>query len=132
VVRSAFYARIFIRSICFLSLALSGCANGYITTLIQTGVGLDVSENPQTQVPHIRFGYIRSQYYYVPTLLSADGNSVSTPDLVSTIKVQSTFLSSTLICERFAIGPDAVNSIGGAAAFGVSSDTTKEDNTLCN
>lgn len=105
-------------------LLCSGCApKGYITAAVQTVIGLDVSENPQTQVPHIRFGFIRSQLYYIPTGASeptpGTGSSPSpsqaglTPELVSDIDVDITFLNRTTIKERFAVGPSAVRS--GAA-----------------
>jgi hypothetical protein len=92
-----------------------GCAaNGYITASVQSVLGLDVSENPQTQVPHIRFGYIRSQMYYLPTGKvrvdgGASGSASETPVLVSDIDVDAQFLQSIKIKERFAVGKEAVS-----------------------
>lgn len=109
-----------------LPLLLTGCAgNGYISSTIHTVVGLDVSENPKTQVPHVRFGYVRSGLYYVPTGKSPGpkgsvdtGQSVKdTPELVSEIFVNAKFLSSVTINEKFAIGAEAVKSSAASRAF---------------
>jgi hypothetical protein len=95
-----------------MALGLSACATGYITTSVQSVVGLDVSENPKTQVPHIRFGFVRSQYYYLPTGKSesaqgapSSGRADETPTLVSSIDVDMQFLQSGKISEKFAVGP---------------------------
>lgn len=93
-----------------------GCsANGYITASVQSVIGLDVSENPQTQVPHARFGFIRNQYYYIPTGKvvvegGTSGPANETPELVSDIYVKSQFLQGIEIKEKFAVGSQAVGS----------------------
>jgi hypothetical protein len=109
--------------------ALFGCAgNGYITSGVNTVVGLDVSENPKTQVPHVRFGYVRSQLYYVPTgktettsgqTASSSGRADETPVVVSEIFVNSKFLSDITISEKFAIGNTAVQSGAANATFSI-------------
>ncbi len=103
-----------------LCLLLGGCAtNGYITSVISTGIGLDVSENPQTQVPHVRFGYIRNGVYYIPT--DKVGNPVGdvrkTPNVVSKIHVSTKFLSAITITEKFAVGGRAVHSDSAQQLF---------------
>jgi hypothetical protein len=104
----------------------SGCgAKGYIVASVQSVIGLDVSENPKTQVPHIRFGYVRSQYYYIPTGKAESGKGVpggsgkadETPDLVSEMYVNLKFLSSAMIHERFAVGKHAVQTPAAQALF---------------
>lgn len=111
---------------CCLTLAAvllaGGCAHrGYIVASVQTVIGLDVSENPQTQVPHVRFGYVRNQFYYVPTGKSegdAPGGPASdTPELVSDLDVDMKFLDSTRIREKFAIGAVAVGGAPATAMF---------------
>jgi hypothetical protein len=107
--------------ICAGMLLGPGCApSGYITASVQSVIGLDISENPQTQVPHIRFGFIRNQLYYIPTGkvvvsggAAGSGEAKETPELVSDIDVDITFLNKTKIIERFAVGPVAVTT--GAA-----------------
>lgn len=109
------------------TLLLSGCAgNGYITSSINTVLGLDVSENPKTQVPHIRFGYVRSGLYYVPTgktestnggTSTSSGQANETPTVVSDIFINSKFLTDITISEKFAIGGDAVQSQAAQQSF---------------
>jgi len=109
-----------------LAVCMSGCATGYITSSINTGIGLDVSENAQTQVPHVRFGYIRSGVYYIPTGKVSDphGSASDTPHVVSKIHVSSEFLKNVDITEKFAVGDQAVHSDGAKQLFAdVSSET---------
>ena len=110
-----------------VALLLSGCAaKGYIVTNIASVVGLDVSENPKTQVPHIRFGFVRSQYYYIPTGKAESGQGTpggsgwasETPELVSDIDIEMQFLNYGKIKERFAVGPPAVKTNAAQALFG--------------
>lgn len=114
-------------------LALQGCsANGYITASVQSVIGLDVSENPQTQVPHVRFGFIRNQLYYVPTGKvvvgqgGTSGEAKDVPHLVSYIKLNSTFAQSMEIEERFAVGDEASNSPAAQALFGAAQIVTPQ------
>lgn len=112
-----------------VSIIFGGCfGNGYIASSVNTVLGLDVSENPQTQIPHIRFGYVRSGLYYVPTgkTLAQGGQSNSipgpaseTPNVVSEIFVNSKFLSDIVISEKFAIGADAVHSDSANSTFSI-------------
>ncbi len=103
------------------ALLCSGCAtNGYISSVITTGIGLDVSENPQTQIPHVRFGYIRNGVYYIPTGKTgnlANGDVTQTPTVVSKIHVSSKFLEGITISEKFAVGEEAVDSSGARQLF---------------
>jgi len=89
-------------------------------------IGLDVSENPQTQVPHVRFGFARSQLYYIPTGKTVEGSgntgqstgqASDTPTLVSDIHVDITPLKQIVITERFAVGQGAVNSLAAQSLF---------------
>ena len=130
---STTHAMITYTRFCLASLSLTagllfpGCAgNGYITSSVSTVLGLDVSENPKTQVPHVRFGYVRSGLYYVPTgkTESANGGSTTssgqaneTPSVVSDIFVHSKFLTDITISEKFAIGSDAVQSQAAQQSF---------------
>ncbi len=109
------------------ALWFSGCsAKGYITSSVNTVLGLDVSENPKTQVPHVRFGFVRSQYYYIPTGLTPTEHGIvtkgapatETPELVSEIDVDIKFLNWGRVRERFAVGDKAVQAPAANALFG--------------
>jgi hypothetical protein len=120
-------------SLLALGTLTAGCTtNGYITSSVSTVLGLDVSENPKTQIPHVKFGYARTGLYYVPTGKTAYGdpgqtasyalqNSDSvkdTPQVVSEIFVHSKFLTDITISEKFAIGATAVDSHAAVATLG--------------
>ena len=100
---------------------LAGCGTkGYITSSVQTIVGLDIGENPKTQIPHIKLGFGRSQLYYIPTGAlensKGSGQANETPDLLSEIEVHSKFGEAS-IKEKFAVGKSAVASPGVQSLF---------------
>lgn len=106
--------------LCWLLFWVSGCgAKGYIVASVQSVIGLDVSENPKTQVPHVRFGFVRSQYFYVPTGKAAGGSgrAADTPELVSVMEVDLRFLNYARIHERFAVGKGAVQAPAAQQLF---------------
>lgn len=59
--------------LCLAALLLaagSGCQTAVrenIISTINTGVGVTLAENPQTQLYEVKVGYIRSQFYSIPT-----------------------------------------------------------------
>ena len=65
-------------------LSFSGCTTVVrenIISNINTGVGVSVTENPQTQLYEIKAGYIRTQFYSVPTgkmILYSDKSQIQT------------------------------------------------------
>ncbi len=114
-----------------LALFVQGCAsNGYISSSITTGIGLDVSENSQTQIPHVRFGYIRHGLYYIPTGATTNGGGkvTDTPHVVSKIHVKSEFLKTMEITEKFAVGDKASDSQAARQLFAEPSAGTTERN----
>jgi len=74
----------------------------------------------------VRFGFARSQLYYIPTGKTTEGsgntsqsagNASDTPTLVSDINVDITPLKQIVIKERFAVGQGAVHSLAAQALF---------------
>jgi hypothetical protein len=62
-----------------------GCQNVVrenVLSTINTGVGVTLAENPQTQLYEVKVGYIRSQFYSIPTsktiLEEAEASTVTT------------------------------------------------------
>src|SRR5882724_10789180 len=54
----------------FAAMMATGCKTVIrenVISSIDTGFGATIMENKQTQVPEIKLGYIRSQFYSVPT-----------------------------------------------------------------
>lgn len=83
-------------------LSLAGCAHkpGEILSTTQTVIGIDISQSPDSQTPHVRLGFIRSQFHVVPT--STNG-PISAPAVDSSIAVNQR-LTSTDIAEDFRTG----------------------------
>ena len=76
----------------------SKIANGNITSVTQSVIGLDLSQDASSAVPHVRIGFVRSQYHVVPT-----GSNVFAPAVISSIDVESSW-NSNAIAEDFATG----------------------------
>jgi hypothetical protein len=115
-----------------------------IITSIDTGVGASIAENKQTQMYELKAGYIRSQFYSIPTgkLVENDGTANDTaivtspkgeisnakisnaanltPQVVSGIKMHSGLQDLLLgldVSENFAVGEVAVNSQAAIAMY---------------
>jgi hypothetical protein len=116
-----------------LAVALTGCtsvATQNVISSINTGIGISLAENPQTQLYEAKLGYIRSQFYSVPTgktlCDSSNTNCVAKNDadkavtLLAGIRVSSSlqhlFLGAD-ITESFAIGCCAVDSPAAVAMY---------------
>lgn len=121
---------------CALLLALlasAGCTTVVrenIISSINTGVGVSIAENPQTQLYEIKAGYIRSQFYSIPTGKKVEdgkgqGASITnaanvTPEVVAGIRMKSDarhlFLGMD-IAENFAVGEVGVMSPAAVAMY---------------
>lgn len=80
---------------------LTGCATnskGNITSVTQSVIGIDISQSADSAVPHVRLGFVRSQYHVVPT-----GTNMYAPAVISSINLSST-LNQNEISEDFATG----------------------------
>lgn len=123
-----------------LVVALAGLGTGCSTvreniiSSVNTGFGIQVTQNPQTQVPEVKVGYVRSQFYSIPTAKTVGKirNNLSptataplndpskTPELVSGIKAGASSKSGIVgmdIAENFAVGHEAVNSRAAIAMY---------------
>jgi hypothetical protein len=113
-----------------------------VISTIETGFGASITENKQTQVPEIKVGYIRSQFYSVPTGKMVENSSTNnamvtgtngavanaqisnaanvTPNMVAGIRVESGWdigLFTANISENFALGDIAVTSPAAIAMY---------------
>jgi hypothetical protein len=118
-----------------------------VISTIDTGFGATIAENKQTQIPEIKVGYIRSQFYSVPTgkvvenqkikTKAADGKSAEvigdhqtnaanlTPEMVAGIRVHSSWSTGLFgadISESFALGEAAVKSQAAIAMYVASAE----------
>lgn len=124
-----------------LPLFVAGCGTVVrenIISSIETGIGATVAENPKTELYEAKVGYIRSQFYSIPTgkivknekakYATNTVNEVDirtnradlTPEVVSGIHVESDarhlFLGMN-VSENFAVGKTAVNSRAATAMY---------------
>src|SRR2546422_4074592 len=108
-------------------LILAGCTTVVrenIISSVNTGIGVSLAENPKTEMYEVKVGYIRSQFYSVPTGKMVEGatnNAANlTPELVSGIKMNSDarhlFVGIT-VAENFAVGKVAVMSPAAVAMY---------------
>ena len=116
----------------------SSIAKQNVLSAINTGIGVTVAQNPQTQFYEGKIGYVRSQFYSVPTgktvcedhcsKAEKDPNHQCTPsnaadtavELLSGIRVHSgieNLLLGVDVTESFAIGHAAVTSPVAAAMY---------------
>lgn len=72
--------------------------HGNIVSVTQSVVGLDFSQDPSSATPHMRLGFVRSQFHVVPT-----GTNVYAPAVISSMDLD-TSLSHQTIVEDFATG----------------------------
>lgn len=131
---------LFIPATVFL-LAGSGCSTTVvrenIISTVNTGLGISIAENPKTELYEVKVGYIRSQYYSIPTGKTVkndnepnggiankqdlrSNNADKTPQVISGIRVKSDIEHLFLgvdISESFAVGDVAVMSPAAVAMF---------------
>lgn len=88
---------------------------GDIVSATTSVVGIDISQDAASQSPHIRLGYVRSQFQIVPTAKGSNG--ITAPQVSNTMSVNSKPLNNQ-INESFATG-DAVKSTGDAPLLAV-------------
>lgn len=137
------------------ALLAAGCSSTVIRenllSSVETGVGISIAENHQTQLYEVRAGYIRSQFYSIPTgklvrntnaataLVSGPGAAVTnaqisnaadvTPVVVSGIRMHTGWQSLLLgmdVSENFAVGTVAVMSPAAVAMYVAGADSKEK------
>ena len=89
-------------SITILALALTGCiarpTRTDILSVTESLVGIDISQSASDNTPHIRFGYVRTQYHLVPT----SKESIYAPPVANSmdVDVQSKYLNAFRIAGK--------------------------------
>lgn len=117
----------------FFGLGCKTVVRENIVSSVNTGIGISLTENPQTELYEVKIGYIRSQFYSVPTgkMVEADdkvngaeqklsNGAHRTPNVVSGIRFNSDFrhlLLGATISENFAVGDRAVMSPAAVAMY---------------
>jgi hypothetical protein len=107
-------------------LGTQGCATSDHAVLAATGtvIGVELSQNPATQVPQGKLGYNRAEFAYVPTNRNKSdeagqsGNGAAdTAEVLMEIKYSDIFSSGSGIYQRLAVGKTAVSQAGAAYMF---------------
>lgn len=92
---------------------------------INTGIGASLTENPKTELYEVKLGFIRTQFYSVPTGKQVEGGIATNradlvPNLVSGIRARSgiehLFVGMD-VSENFAVGDIAVMSPAAVAMY---------------
>jgi hypothetical protein len=86
---------------------------GDIVSASTSVVGIDISQDAASSTPHIRLGYVRTQFHIVPTARGSNG--ISAPQVSNTMGVDSAPLHNK-INESFSTG-EATTSTGDAPAL---------------
>lgn len=110
-----------------LLLAASGCAGRHsIVAATGTNIGVEISENPQTQAPYAKLGYQRTEWAIVPTNRSAEKEPGAQGDgakdhgeVLMELRYGGIFDTgpSSGIYQRLAVGSTAVSQPGAALMF---------------
>lgn len=118
---------------------IEGCtsiAKQNIISNVNTGIGLTVAQNPQSQLYEVKVGYIRTQFYSIPTgkTFDDDGKPTSShaeraPQLVAGIRMHSgvdNLIVGMDVSENFAVGDIAVRSDAATAMYIANAQSDKK------
>lgn len=114
-------------------LLLAGCAtpSDRVISGTSTVLGLEIAENPTTQLYHARFGYVRAELAAVPTNKGTNGTAVAgsggakdTANVIMELRYAGILSRSGGIYQRLAVGDKAVTQPGAAFMFAKSGDGT--------
>jgi hypothetical protein len=104
----------------------AGCSGAhYVVAATGTVIGVEVSENPQTQLPHAKLGYNRAELALVPTDRTGDDDlhyptgSRNTANVLMELRYGGIFDigKSSAIYQRLAVGDIAVAQPGASLMF---------------
>lgn len=120
-------------------LALTGCRSPQHSILAASGtaIGLEVAENPASQLYHAKLGYVRSELAVVPSNrtstdygTSTGNGAKDTGNVVMELHYGNIFsLKSSSIYQRLAVGDIAVAQPGAAYMFAKNTDGTLDPAT---
>jgi len=100
-----------------LSIFMVGCSstNRNVLHVAQTGIGVKVSYNAETQLPDVWLGFFRSMIFVIPTGVN-EGEATSSPDILSMIHIDLGLISGVKIDDKFAIGKASIGTESNTAA----------------
>lgn len=108
-------------------LLVAGCATNqnYVISGTGTVIGVEIGQNPSTQMYHAKLGYVRSEIALVPTnkgtngVPAVNGGAKDTPNVLMELRFGGIFSTGTGggIYQRLAVGETAVAQPGAAVMF---------------
>lgn len=107
-----------------IALCLTGCGtikNSYVVSGTSTILGVQIAENPATQLYEAKFGYARAEVALVPT---------NGPAVIMELRYSGIFSRSGGIYQRLAVGRDAVMQPGAALMFAKDADGNISSNSI--
>lgn len=113
-----------------LILALTGCSSvrHAVITSTGTGLGFSITENPSTGLYEVKFGYIRSEFAFVPSNRSGlagetnfNNGAKDVADVMMELRFEN-LLKGGGLYQRLAVGSVAVSQPGAAFMFAKGSD----------
>lgn len=105
-------------------LLLCGCGaikNGYVVSGTSTVLGVQIAENPATQLYEAKFGYARAEVALVPT---------NGPAVIMELRYSGIFSRSGGIYQRLAVGNAAVMQPGATLMFAKDVDGNISSNAV--
>jgi hypothetical protein len=116
-------------------LLFSGCASGkhYVIAATGTSIGVEIAQNPATQLYQAKLGYNRAELALVPSNrasgkkgdVTTGGGAADTTDVVMELNYGNVFnLTGATIYQRLAVGKQAVSQPGAAFMFAKGKDGT--------
>jgi hypothetical protein len=111
--------------------ALAGCASTKDSVVAATGtvLGVEVAQNPATQLYHAKLGYSRTELAFVPTDKGqTNGGANHTGDVIMELRMHNLF-SGGGVYQRLAIGNTAVSQPGASFMFAKGADGSLDPKT---
>jgi hypothetical protein len=106
------------------TLLLTGCGainHSYVVSGTGTILGVQIAENPATQLYEAKFGYARAEIALVPT---------NGPAVIMELRYSGIFSRSGGIYQRLAVGAEAVKQPGAAFMFAKDADGNLSSNAV--
>lgn len=107
-----------------VALLATGCAGNRHAVIAHTGtvLGLQIAENPSTQLYEAKLGFARSEFAYVPSNWKENGPATGrgasdTPDMLMELRYGNLLSRDTSLYQRLAVGSVAVAQPGAAFMF---------------
>lgn len=112
--------------LCATAIVLCGCGHtrDYVISGSGTVIGVEIGQNPASQMYHAKLGYVRTEVALVPTNRgtstngpAVNGGAKDTANVIMELKFNGIFSSSGGIYQRLAVGDKAVGQPGAAIMF---------------